>query len=159
MFMRKRIVGVETSELRELSEAGWLGLEELATVEVSSEDPDFPIEGALIPDGSGWRAAQPGQQQIRLIFDTPHCLRRIQLRFHDAGLERTQEFSLCWSPAEGRESRHIVRQQWNFSPKGSTTEIEDYEVNLENLSVLELAIVPDKSLRPCIASLAALRVK
>jgi hypothetical protein len=37
----------------------------------------------------------------------------------------------------------IVRQQWNFSPGGSTTEFEDHMVNLDHVSALELAIRPD----------------
>jgi hypothetical protein len=157
-FMRKRIVGEKSGEPGAQPDGGWLNLQQLATVEISSEDNAFPIEGALIRNGRGWRAAQTGQQLIRLIFDAPLYLRRIQLRFDETACERTQEFTLRWSPAEGEGSTEIARQQWNFSPEGSTTEIEDYAVNLENLSVLELAIVPDKSQRPCVASLASLRV-
>jgi hypothetical protein len=36
-----------------------------------------------------------------------------------------------------------VTQQWNFSPAGSTTEVEDYAVSLQGVSALELAIQPD----------------
>jgi hypothetical protein len=158
--MRKRIVGRKGAEPDGPSNAGWLGLEQLATVEVSSEHPDFPIDGALTcDDGPGWRASQTGDQEIRIIFDTPLWVHHIQLRFHEAVSERTQEFSLRWSPAGGKVSTEIVRQQWNFSPEGSITETEDYLVNLENLSVLELAIVPDISRREVTASLATLRVK
>jgi hypothetical protein len=32
-----------------------------------------------------------------------------------------------------------MRQQWNLSPAGSTIEIEDYQVGLDDISVLELA--------------------
>jgi hypothetical protein len=42
-----------------------------------------------------------------------------------------------------RAFREIVRQQWSFYPQGSTTEIEDYQVNLDSVSVLELALKPD----------------
>jgi outer membrane receptor protein involved in Fe transport len=42
----------------------------------------------------------------------------------------------------GGPEKKIVRQQWNFSPAGSTTEIEDYAVDLDGVSVLELAIQP-----------------
>ena len=37
----------------------------------------------------------------------------------------------------------IVRQQWHFSPGGSTFETEDYQVDLPGLSVLELSLDPD----------------
>jgi hypothetical protein len=37
-----------------------LELEQLAKVEVTSEDPNFPIESALVSGtGPGWRAAEP----------------------------------------------------------------------------------------------------
>jgi hypothetical protein len=158
--MRKRIVRRKGAGPHGPSNPGWLGLEQLATVEVSSEDPDFPIEGALTgDDGPGWRASQTGDQEIRIIFDTPLRVRHIQLRFHEAVFERTQEFSLHWSPAGCEVRTEIVRQRWNFSPGGSTTETEDYLVNLDNLSVLELSMVPDVNRRDVIASLASWRIK
>src|SRR5205085_1068074 len=82
-----------------------------------------------------------------IIFDEPVPLRRIQLRFHDTDSERTQEFTLRWSPAVGGPATKIVRQRWNFSPAGSTTEIEDYAVDLDAVSVLELSIQPDVTRR------------
>jgi len=142
--MRKRIA--DTSQTHGHTEAGggWLDLEHIASVEVTSEGAGFPIESVFsTKDGPGWRASRRGEQQIRLIFDHPVSLRRIQLRFLEPEFERTQEFTLRWSSAGGGPTREIVRQQWNFSPKGSTTEVEDYEVNLESVSVLELAVKPD----------------
>jgi hypothetical protein len=92
------------------------------------------------------------------LFDEPVSLHRIQLRFHEVAFERTQEFTLRWSPAKGGSTREIVRQQWNFSPTGSTTEIEDYVVDLDTVSVLELAIHPDLSQRDAVATLASWRL-
>jgi hypothetical protein len=156
--MRKRIAGAQDAETAGKPEQGWLDLEQLATVEVTSEDPSFPIESAFgIKDGPGWRASQGGEQQIRIIFDEPVSLHRIQLRF-DAEAERTQEFALRWSPAAGGLAREIVRQQWNFSPAGSTTEIEDYAVDLEAVSGMELAIQPDLHRREAVATLASWRL-
>jgi uncharacterized protein (DUF736 family) len=138
------------------SEQGWLDLEQIATVEVTSEDPRFPIESAFGPRrGRGWRASQKGDQQIRIIFDEPMSLHRIQLRFHEAECERTQEFTLRWSPAAGEPTNEIVRQQWNFSPTGSTTEIEDYPIDLNAVRVLERAIQPDRGHGEAVATLAA----
>jgi hypothetical protein len=128
-------------------------------VEVTSEDPRFPIESVFANGAPGWRASQPGEQQIRLIFDEPVSVRHIQLRFKEPATERTQEFILRWSAAQGGPSTEIVRQQWNFSPEGSTTEVEDYAVDLESLSVLELAICPHTRRREAVASLAAFLVK
>ena len=88
----------------------------MATVEVTSEDPGFPIESVFDGSGAGWRAAQQGEQQIRLIFDQAISVRRIQLHFVESSLERLQEFTLRWSSVDGGQSKEIVRQQWNFSP-------------------------------------------
>ena len=59
-----------------------LELEQLAKVEVTSEDPNFPIESALSSGtGPGWRPAERGSQIIRIIFDKPRPLHRIMLEF------------------------------------------------------------------------------
>jgi hypothetical protein len=52
----------------------------------------------------------------------------------------------------------IVRQQWNFSPDGSTSETEDYRVDLHGVSVMELNINPDVRSPYAIASLSEWRV-
>jgi hypothetical protein len=52
----------------------------------------------------------------------------------------------------------VTRQRWTFSPPGSTEEVEDYRVTLDDLVVLELAITPDASNRGVHASLVRLRI-
>jgi hypothetical protein len=94
---------------------------------------------------------------VRLRFDEPQRLQRIRLQFEETQQARSQEFVLRWS-GEGEGFREIVRQQWNFSPSGSTTESENYVVALAGVSVLELCITPDKSGGDARASLAELRV-
>src|SRR5215469_14526348 len=142
--MRKRTVRTHNAEQGRQSDNGWLDLEQIATVEVTSEDPNFPIEYACgSNDGPGWRASEGGEQQIRIIFDNPVSIHRIELRFHEVDCERTQEFILRWSSDSGGSATEIVRQQWNFSPTGSTSEIERHVVDLDAVSVLELAIRPD----------------
>lgn len=156
--MRKRIIGHGPREAA-AAEPGWLDLDFLAQVEITSEDADYPIEAALIPGtGLGWRAAQPGEQTLRLLFDEPLSLRRIHLMFHEVEQERTQEFVLRWSPDRGQSYREIVRQQYNFSPPDATREVENYEIDLDGVTALELQIVPDISGGRAQASLAQLRV-
>ena len=143
--MRKRIVGssVIQSEAADLTDS-WLDLEQIATIEVTSEDPHFPVEAVFEPGcGVGWRASQDGEQQLRIIFDEPTTLHRIQLHFVEPELERSQEFIIRWSSAQGGPPRDVVRQQWTFSPAGSTSEVEHYDVNLERVAVLELSIRAD----------------
>jgi len=121
----------------------WLDVERAALVEVTSEDKDHPVESAFVSgDALGWRAAAPGTQTIRLIFDQPQKLRAILLVFEENDIPRTQEFVLRWSPDGGSSVREIVRQQWNFSPGASTREVEEYQLDLSGVTVLELMINP-----------------
>ncbi len=156
--MRKRIIGPSPRDVSG-AEPGWLDLERLAQVEITSEDVGYPIESALIPGaGPGWRAAQPGEQTIRLLFDEPLRLRRIHLVFHEDEQERTQEFVLRWSADDGQSYREILRQQYNFSPPEGAREVEDYDLDLDGVTALELKIVPDISGGGARASLAQLRL-
>src|SRR5258708_13601638 len=92
--MRKHIItSTEPSHSRKVEE--WLNLVEAASVEVSSEDPQHPIESAFKHGETlGWRAAESGAQKIGLLFDEPKELRRIQLRFSEPAIDRTQQFTL-----------------------------------------------------------------
>ena len=155
--MRKRFI-TSTPETVGPPGEGWLDLECVAVVEVTSEEKDFPAESALVlRETRGWRAANPGTQTIRLVFDQPHKLRQISLVFEEEQALRTQEFVLRWSSG-GRSLREIVRQQWNFSPPATTREIEEYKVELADVTVLELIIVPDISGGMARASLKSLRL-
>jgi hypothetical protein len=156
--MRKRIIPPGQPESSPPGD-DWLKLERLAQVELTSEDAACPIESALLSgEGSGWRAAGSGEQTIRLLFDQPQRLRRIWLQFVEPITERTQEYVLRWSPDGGQSYREIVRQQWNFSPQGATSETEDHRVDLSGVTALELRIVPDITGGPARASLAQLRL-
>jgi hypothetical protein len=156
--MRKRIIAQVQKDTAS-PDLDWLNIEEVAEVEVTSEDVAHPIESALLPSqASGWRAAEPGQQTIRLLFNHPQQLRRIWMNFLEPGTERTHEYVLRWSPDSGQSFREIVRQQWNFSPQGTTSETEDYRVELPAVTVLELSIIPDISGGTAFASLTQLRL-
>ncbi len=156
--MRKRIVEAPTARIIRPLDDDWLNLAEIATVEVSSEHDGFPVEGVFADTGGpGWRASRAGTQVIRILFDEPIAVCRIRLRFEETQFQRTQEFALRWSTAAAGTGG-IVRQQWNFSPAGSTVEIEDYAVNLEAVSALELSIVPDIGSETAVATLAMWRV-
>jgi hypothetical protein len=156
--MRKRIINQGPRDVSPANQQ-WLNVETLAQVEVTSEDAAYPIESALIPGaGSGWRAEQPGQQTIRLLFDEPQRIRRLHLVFQEDDHERTQQFVLRWSSDGGQSYREIVRQQYNFSPPGAASECEDYTVDLDGVTALELSIVPNISGGPACASLAQLRL-
>jgi hypothetical protein len=156
--MRKRLISPIPPD-RLPFDGGELDVANLGMVEITSEDQVYPIECALkLGETRGWRAAEPGPQVIRLLFDHPQKLKRIWLVFEETESQRTQEFVLSWSPDQGRSFREIVRQQWNFSPPGTIRETEDYTVELPDVTVLELKILPDQSGGEARASLASLRL-
>ena len=144
--MRKSIVSPSATTATPISDL-WRDLERIARVEISSEDQMFPIEHALGKKGTtGWKAAETGPQLIRLHFDEPMTIKRLHLHFVDQASERSQEFAVF--AGAGAELKEVVRQQWTFSPQGSTEEIEDYPVNLSGITTLELRIDPDRSHDP-----------
>jgi hypothetical protein len=158
--MRKSIITPDGGTSPRINE-NWRELERIARVEITSENPLFPIENALGKAVStGWRAASTGPQVIRMYFDEPMTIRRIQLHFVDRAAERTQEFVLL--AGVGTELREVVRQQWTFSPHGAPEELEDYAVDLHEVTVVELRIDPDRSHDPALsqsyASLQSVRM-
>ena len=77
----------------------------------------------------------------------------VSLRVQAGEEARTQEFVLAWSPDGGHSLREIVRQQYVFSPPNTTRQAEDYGVDLDGVTALELSITPDIGGSDTIASL------
>jgi hypothetical protein len=155
-MMRKRIIN--QGDFKQ-NEQNWINIARLAQVEITSEDSAYPIESALTSgDSKGWRAAQPGKQTIRILFDEPQRIDRIHLQFDEDTQTRTHEFAILWSSVGEQSYHEILRQQFTFSPPGTTREAEDYVVNLDEVSVLELRIMPDISGGSAHASLSKLQV-
>ena len=156
--MRKRPVE-QVPQITRFHGPAWVDVEPIASVEVSSEEKDHPIESALLLGKRGpWRAASSGAQLIRLVFDEPLKIRQIFLDFEDADNTRTQEIVIRWSSDIDSDFHEIIRQQWNFSAPSSMREIEKYSVELSGVKVLELMIVPDKNGGKVRASLMSLRL-
>lgn len=157
--MRKRIINDSVLNKKGTSEVQkWLNIEDLVEVEISSEDVNYPIEAALLSGSiSGWRAVESGEQTIRLVFNQPQNIHKIMLKFEEPTIERTQEYVLQWENESG-ELHEVVRQQWNFSPNGATTQVENYNVDLSEVKVLELKINPNISGVNTVATLQALRI-
>ena len=158
--MRKTIIDPQGAMRQD--QIRWLDLPRLSKIEITSEDDLFPIEQALGHSlSTGWRAASPGPQIIRLLFDQPVEIHRIYLHVIERAAERTQEIGL-YMESEGVGLQEITRQQFTFSPHGSTEEIEDFEVELAKVQLFELRIDPDRSHDPDrsrnYASLAALKL-
>lgn len=156
--MRKRLITPTPESIQNHAEE-WLDVQRAAIIEMTSEDKDFPIEAAFVSgDARGWRAATPGSQTIRLIFEQPQQLRCISLVFEESQSKRTQEFVLRWSGDGGRSFTEVVRQQWNFAPPESIREAEEYKVELSNVTALELVIKPSIGGGDACASLRNLRL-
>jgi hypothetical protein len=155
--MRKSVIPLSKASTVAPSSDGWLDLQQIASAEISSEDPQHPFENALRGERGGWRAADPGPQVIRLNFDEPQSIRRIRLEFREQHRERAQEFAVFASSAS-YPRREIVRQQWTFSPGGSATEVEDYSVDLPAVLSLVLEIDPGRHDKLVVATLESISV-
>jgi len=157
--MRKRITDENVEKVSAAEDREWLDLEQLVQVELTSEDEEHPIESALTMNtGRGWRAQHAGKQTIGLLFDKPQRITHIQVLFEENDGERTQEFVLRYSTDNGATHHEIVRQQYNFSPPDNTRELEDYSVELDGLTMLELIIIPNISGGENRATLSQLRL-
>ena len=136
---------------------------ELATVLVTSESVDYPIEHVFDsrrgPGGSRWMAEEPGEQTLILAFDVPQTLRKVTLEVEEPAVSRTQELALAVSDDGGQTYRELVRQEYNFSPPETAFEREDWKVSAEMVTHLRLWIKPDKGGKPCRATLTSLTLQ
>ena len=100
--MRKRIVGLHHGQQAGESGQGWLDLEEIATVEVTSEDPASPLNRRSVrkKGQAGGRLKKVNSRSESSSMSSV-SLQRIQLRFREPDSERLQEFVIRWSPAAG----------------------------------------------------------
>src|SRR5260370_10226661 len=133
--MRKRVLGSTQLPSDAADDHEWLELQDLAEVEVTSEADGYPIETVFnFGAGPGWRAASPGIQRIRVIFDQPQSIRHMRPQFNESNVARTQEFTVRWSSRPDEPLKEVVRQQWNFSPNGSTAQSAHYAIDLKRTS-------------------------
>jgi hypothetical protein len=135
----------------------------LATVLVTSEAADHPIDNVFDtqrgPGGSRWVAAAPGEQVLILACDAAQTIRRISLEVEELEAGRTQELQLSVSSDGGETYRELRRQEYTFSPPGTTFEREDWAITAEGITHLQLRITPDKGGKPCRATLISLTVQ
>ena len=139
---------------------GEIDIAAVATVLVTSEAAEHPVDHAFDghrgPGGSRWVAGEPGEQAVILAFDAPQAIRRVVLEVEEPEVARTQELQLAVSTDGGRTYRELLRQEYNFSPPGTTFEREDWAVTAEGVTHLRLVIRPDKGGKPCRATITSL---
>lgn len=141
---------------------GEVVIADTATVLVTSELPDHPIDhicdGQHGPGSTRWIAEHPGDQTVVLVFDTAQNVNMVSLEVEETEVSRTQELTLATSRDGGRTYRELLRQEFNFSPSGTTFEHEEWRVAAEGVTNLRLWIRPDKGGKPCRASITSLVV-
>ena len=131
-----------------------------ATVQVTSEEGTHPIDNVFDTQrgrgGTRWVAAEPGEQTVILVFDAPQTIRRITVEIEEPTVSRTQELQVSVSHDGGRTYQELLRQEYTFSPSGTTFEREEWAVTVDGVTHLRLWIKPDKGGRPCQATLTSL---
>jgi hypothetical protein len=142
-----------------MNDPSWMQITEFADISASSEAAQHPVASAFVAGTeSEWKASEPGPQVLAVRFRAPRTISRIKLVIIDADYARTQELSITWSSDRGERHGVAVRQQFNFSPRGATRQVEDYTVDLRDVASLELRIVPDVSGGPGVARVAQFSV-
>jgi hypothetical protein len=160
-MLRKHIVKAPPSH--PVPQPGEIDIAATATVQVTSENPAHPIDNVFDhrrgPGGSRWVAEEQGEQTLLLVFDTPQSIHQIILEVEELEVSRTQELGLSVSHDGGQTYRELRRQEYHFSPPGTTFEREDWAVLAEGVSHLQLWMKPDKGGKPCWATLTSLVCK
>ena len=158
MVLRKQILEVPHVEPDQAY--GELPISEVATVWVTSEAADHPIDYIFDKHrgrgGSRWVAQNPDEQMLVLSFDAPQRIRSVVLEIEEQEVSRTQELTLLASFDGGKAYRELVRQEFNFSPPNTTFEHEQWIVSLEQVTHLRLTIKPDKGRHDCFAKITSL---
>lgn len=157
--MRKRILPRDEAAARPKE----LDLAAIATVHVSSESEDHPVENAFDarrgPGASRWVAGEPGDQTILLEFDDAQSINRVVIEVEETDVERTQEVTLAASSDGGKSYRELLRQEYNFAPPETTFEREEWQQRLDGVTHLKLWIRPDKGGAPVRAKVTALALE
>ena len=157
-MLRKQIIPGHSSASASLD--GEISVADVATVQVTAEQADHPIDNAFDhnrgPGGSRWIAAGPGKQTLILLFDSPQTIRQIGVEVEELDVSRTQELSVSVSSNGGQTYRELVRQEFTFSPPGTSFERELWSIVAEGVTHLRLEIMPDKGGRVGRATLTSL---
>jgi hypothetical protein len=159
--LRKRLLSAQP--LATASQPGAKEIAAIATVWVTSEAAEAPIDHVFDqhggPGGSRWVAAGPGEQRLILAFDAPQTLRTISLEVEEPEVSRTQVLLLSVSCNGGQIYQELQRQEYTFSPPGTTFEREEWGVTVAGVTHLQLVITPDKGGAPCRATLTSLTLQ
>ena len=161
-MLRKQVIHPVQAQAPGIS-GNEISISDAATVLVTSERADHPIDnicdGRRGPGGTRWIAEQPGDQTVVLAFDTACSIRGVDLEIEEPEVSRTQEVTLATSQDGGRTYREVLRQEYHFSPPGTTFEHEEWRVPADGITNLKVWIRPDKGGKPCHATITSLVLK
>jgi hypothetical protein len=159
--IRKRIVPTLDHPLED--ETNGISVADTATVLVSSEAHEYPVDnlfdGRGGPGGTRWVASMPGDQTIIVAFGEPHTLQRVTFEIEERHHSRTQEMAVAVSQDGGKTYRETVRQEYTFSPPGTTFEREQWVMQAANVTHLRVWIRPDKGGNPAYVTMTSLRLE
>jgi hypothetical protein len=157
-MLRKQII--KPIPTTPISRPGVIDVAAVATVLVTSEDAEHPVDQAFDglsgPGSTRWVAGESGEQSVILAFDAPQTIHRVAFEVEEVEVARTQELDLSISCDGGQTYRELVRQEYNFSPPGTTYEREDWTFSAEGVTHLRLRIKPDKGGKPCRATITSM---
>jgi hypothetical protein len=158
IMLRKDIIPTRPVESTPFQ--GQIPVAEVATMQVTSEQDGHPIDRVVDdrcgPESSRWMADGPGEQTLVLVFDVPQTIRIVGLEVEEPSLSRTQELSVAVSSDGGRSYRELMRQEFAFSPPGTTCEREVWSVAADGVTRLRIDAKPDKGGRIGQATLTSL---
>lgn len=159
-MIRKQILPSASVSPRGRRERGTLDVAAIASVLLTSECSEHPIENAFDandgPGGTRWIAGEPGEQTVTLAFDSPQTIREVAVQCEERELSRTQVLKLSISQDGGQSYRELLRQEYNFSPQGATFEEETWAISVEGVTHLQVHFQPDKGHVPVRATLTSL---
>src|SRR5215510_13431110 len=160
-MLRKRIIQNPLDRRDAVPRPALKDIPTLATVLVTSESPDHPVDYLFDaedgPGGTRWVAAVDGEQTLIVVFDAPQSIREVSLETEELHTTRTQVLTLSLS-RDGKAYEELLRQEFTFSPSGTTFERENWSVPAEGITHLRITIQPDKGLSPCRATLTSLTI-
>jgi hypothetical protein len=130
----------------------WLDLDAVADVTIVAGGRRAPR------NPPAWTADCSGEQLIEVRFRQPTPVSHLRVTCSEFEQSRTQEMTIWASLHRGEQHREVLRQQFNFSPDGATQEVEEYALQLEAVSAIQLRIVPSIDGRLAVARVKELRL-
>ena len=130
----------------------WLDLEAVADVTIT-------VGGERVARSPhAWSADCPGEQMIEIRFRHATPVSRLRVVSWELDQSRTQEMTIWACLRRGERHREVLRQRFSFRPGGATAQVEEYAVQLTEVSALQVRIVPCIEGRRVVARVSELRV-